>query len=45
MNRVEKDRRRRGASAMEGEWKVADLTGSLAHDVSHLPGVGRHLGW
>src|SRR5215471_12372905 len=25
--------------------KFATLTGGLAHDVSILPGVGRHLGW
>ena len=39
---VERDRRRRGASARNG--KAAALTGGLAHDVSIVVGVGRHLG-
>jgi hypothetical protein len=42
VNRVERDRRQRGASATEG--KAATLRGGLAHDVSVLLGVGRHLG-
>ena len=39
---VERDRRRRGASASNG--KAATLAGGVAHDVSILLGVGRHLG-
>jgi hypothetical protein len=42
MNRVERDRRRRGAGATEREGGA--LTGGLVHDVSFAVGVGRHLG-
>src|SRR5271166_2014714 len=43
VNRDERDRRQRGASATERE--RAALGGGLAHDVSIVLGVGRHLGW